>query len=102
MPNVPQYWSFFVHVKGEMPHMMVDKKLTIEFLNKLLRSIEIGKIFFCIIIENCDYVDIQTKKNSLLKILDSKRNLATTHNHTFNESAGSMCNEVESYMLSQF
>ena len=75
--------------------MLVDERMKIDLLNKLLSNIDIGKIFFCLILEKCNYVDIQPKKNSLLKIMDYQRNLATIPNNDFNKSAGSGHNDVK-------
>ena len=78
---------FFVRVKCDMPIMLVDDKMTIEFLNKSLPSVEIGKIFFCIILEKCDSVDEKPKTNAMLKLVDSQRKLATMSNCTFRKSS---------------
>ena len=47
-----------------MIHMLVDEKMKIEFLNKLPPRIEIGKIFFCIVLEKCNSFT-HNKKNSV-------------------------------------
>ena len=53
-----------------MRHILVDEKLTIELLNKLSPIIEIGKIFFCLVLEKYDSVYVEPKRNVLLKIME--------------------------------
>ena len=82
--------------------MLEDDKLTIKILNKLSLRIEIRNIFFCLILEKCDSFGTQPKRNTMLKIMDSQRKLATARNHAFQKSSGGGCNEVKSCMISQF
>ena len=95
VPNVPQYCSFFTRVKVSMPRMLVDEKLTTEYLRKLSLSIEIRKIFFCLVLEKCNSVEMQPKRNTLLKIMNSQKKLVTACNYAFNNSAGFTFSQFE-------
>ena len=42
--------------------MLVDKKITILVGSKLSTRKEMGKFFFCLILDNCNYLQIKTNQ----------------------------------------
>ena len=83
-----------------MHRMLVDEKITIEGLNEFSRIIDIGKIFFSLMLEKCNSVDMQPKKNVLLKIIDFQMKLITIPNYDFSKNYGARHNDMRNYLLS--
>ena len=81
--------------------MLINKNMTIAKANLLNLSIEVEKIFFCLILDRSNCSSIEPSKNAFLYMMKNRRKLSTTTYHPFNKSAGSF-NKAKEILVSQF
>ena len=102
IPHMPIYSKYFIYVKGDHCHLLVNDNMTINQVNRLIPSVDVGKLYYCLILERANSNEIEPKKNALLHLMSNQRKFNTTKSYPFTKSAGVGRDNIKVRLLEQF
>jgi len=69
--HMPICSKYFIYIKGNYYHLLVNNNMTIYQVNQLILSANVGKLYFYLILERANSNEIEPKKNALLHLMSN-------------------------------